>query len=141
MIRLFLILLLFSLSAQADEFAFKDMKGQVLKLSNYRGKWVLVNFWSPQDPSSRKEISELAGLSAKLVVIGIAMNYRDSKSVIDFATANRIPYPIVLGTDDIAEEIGELQGIPANFLYNPSGDLVAAKAGAIRREDVERMIR
>ncbi|HQT27643.1 MAG TPA: TlpA disulfide reductase family protein [Burkholderiales bacterium] len=146
MIRLFFVLLFLSLPAHADEFEFKDMKGEVLKLSSYSGKWVLVNFWSPTDPASRSEIPELVKLydahgKKNLVVIGIAMNYRNAKAVSDFAAANRIPYPVVLGTDDIAEEIGEFPRLPANFLYNPSGELTAAKTGTITSEDVERMIR
>lgn len=144
--RLLLLLLLLSLPAHADEFAFKDTQGNVIKLSNYRGKWVLVNFWSISNPASTGEIPQLAALfdahrNKNLVVLGIAMNYRNAKSVTDFASSKRIPYPIVLGNDDIAYQIGDFQGLPANFLYNPSGDLAAEKTGPITRDDVERLIR
>lgn len=144
MIRLLFILLCFSLPAHADDFFTTDLQGKAVKLSSYRGKWVLVNFWSMSDPASRAELPELDALSKAhkdLVVIGVVMNYGNAKSVGDFAKANRMRYTIVPGNDDIVDQIGGLRGLPANFLYNPSGDLTAAKTGPITRSDIERLIR
>ncbi len=146
MIRLFILLLFLSLPAHADGFLFRDIQGETLKLSAYNGKWVLVNFWATWCGPCQSEIPELSALynthkNKDLVVIGIAMDYKNAKTVLDFVKAKTIPYPIVLGNEDIAAQVGSFEGLPASFLYNPSGVLAAAHTGAITRDDIERFIR
>ena len=75
-----------------------------------------------------------------LVVIGIAMDYRNAKQVTDFADGLLVDYPIVLGNAQVASQIGPVQGLPTTYLYNPDGKMVAQQVGAITRESVESFI-
>ena len=134
-----------SFSALADGFSLKDSKGKVHNLSDYKGKWVLVNFWATWCPPCLEEIPDLIALheahkSKDLVVIGIAMDYRDPKAVVDFADSMFVSYPIVLGTPKIAEQIGPVRGLPMTYLYNPQGKMVASNVGALTRQAVESYI-
>ena len=144
MIRILLILLFISIPAHADDFFVNDMSGKPIRLANYRGKWVLVNFFSMTDTDSKAELPDLVSLQnahKDIVVIGVVMNWKNAKSVSAFVKANRLPYTIVLGNDDIVDQIGDFPRLPANFLYNPSGDLAAARSGGISRIDIERIIK
>ena len=70
------------LSALAGDFVLEDMQGETHHLSDYRGKWVLVNFWATWCPPCLSEIPELSRLHNShkdLVVIGIAMDYRSGR--------------------------------------------------------------
>lgn len=141
---LLLLLLLISLPAHADDFFFSDMAGKSIRLADYRGKWVLVNFFSMADPESKAELPELVSLQQahrNIVVIGVVMNWKSANSVAAFSQANHLPYAIALGNDDIVDQIGDLPRLPANFLYNPSGELAAARSGGVARSDIERLIR
>ena len=134
-----------SFSAVADGFTLKDSKGKVHHLSDYKGKWVLVNFWATWCPPCLEEIPDLIALhdahkTKDLVVIGIAMDYRDPKTVIEFADSMFISYPIVLGTPKIADQIGPIRGLPMTYLYNPQGKIVANMVGALTRQAVESYI-
>ncbi len=139
------VLLLTAFGAAAHEFAFKDTHGQEQRLSNYRGKWVLVNFWAIWCPPCLDEIPDLVSLhnahkDTDLVVIGIALDYASPKGVMEFAEKHAISYPIVLGNHKMAAQVGEVEALPTTYLFDPTGKPVGRQEGAITRDSVEEYI-
>ena len=142
-ISLMLIAVCWMSAATAEGFVLTDTKCKVLRLEDYKGKWVLVNFWATWCPPCLEEIPDLIKLSETrkdLLVIGIAMDYENPKYVKEFADNLFISYPIVLGDRKIADQIGKIPGLPTSYLYNPSGKLAAQHVGAVTREGVDRYI-
>lgn len=139
-----LLLLLAAAWAQAADFRLTDSNGKTHTLSGYKGKWVLVNYWATWCPPCLEEIPDLIALHEdkknNLVVIGVAMDYRNAKQVTDFAEGLLVTYPIVLGNDQVVSQIGPVQGLPTTYLFNPDGKMVAHQVGAITREMVESYI-
>ncbi|MHB0986490.1 MAG: TlpA disulfide reductase family protein [Sulfuricella sp.] len=137
-----LCMILFASAAMAENFSFKDIAGKQHSLSGYRGKWVLVNFWATWCPPCLAEIPDLIALhdqhkSKDLAVIGIAMEYSNPGLVTDFARSRRITYPVALGNDEIAAQIGPVKGLPTTYLFNPQGKIVAHNVGSVTKEAVE----
>jgi thiol-disulfide isomerase/thioredoxin len=133
-----------SASVVAGGFSLKDSKGKVHNLSDYKGKWVLVNFWATWCPPCLEEIPDLIALhehkNSKVVVIGVAMDYQNPKQVLEFADGMFISYPIVLGNQKMAAQIGPVDGLPTTYLYNPQGKMVAQNVGAVTRAAIESFI-
>ena len=139
-----LLLALMVSAAQAADFKVTDTNGKAHSLSGYKGKWVLVNYWATWCPPCLEEIPDLIALHENkknnLVVIGVAMDYRNAKQVTDFAEGLLVEYPIVLGTPEIISQIGPVQGLPTTYLFNPEGKMVAQQVGLITRQAVESYI-
>jgi thiol-disulfide isomerase/thioredoxin len=130
--------------AQAADFRVTDTNGKTHMLSGYKGKWVLVNYWATWCPPCLEEIPDLIALhenkNNNLVVIGVAMDYRNAKQVTDFAEGLLVEYPIVLGSPQVVRQIGPVQGLPTTYLYNPEGKMVAQQVGLITRAAVEQYL-
>ena len=142
-ISLALIAVLWVSAATAEGFTLQDSKGKTHRLQDYKGKWVLVNFWATWCPPCLEEMPDLQKLHEKrkdLVVIGIAMDYKDPQYVLSFAEDLLVTFPIVLGDPKIAAQIGKLQGLPTTYLYSPQGKLAAQNVGALTYQSVERYI-
>jgi thiol-disulfide isomerase/thioredoxin len=137
---------LFVQCAAANDFILRDIQGHVHHLSDYRGKWVLVNFWATWCAPCLEEIPELVALhkahkDTDLIVIGIAMEYPSTQVVLDFLKTQPLPYPVVLGDYKIAKQIGAVQALPTSYLFDQTGKLVSSQSGTVTRAGVEEFIR
>ncbi len=136
------LLLLSCVSAWAEGFALQDMQGKTHRLSDYRGKWVLVNFWATWCPPCLHELPELDALhkshqNKDLVVIGIVTNYANRGVVEAFLKTHPLSYPVVLGDKQSIASIGSLQVLPTSYLYAPNGKQVAVQTDEVTRASIE----
>lgn len=139
------LLLVWSCSGYAADFTLEDMQGKTHKLTDYRGKWVLVNFWATWCPPCLNEIPELVDLhnahqDKDLLVIGIAIDSGSRKKIADFSQAHGINYPVVMGDRKVTAQFSEVEVLPVSYLYNPKGELVSYQTGEVTRASVEAYI-
>jgi thiol-disulfide isomerase/thioredoxin len=144
-----LLLLLFftcSMAHAVDEFVLKDMSGAEHRLSQYAGKWVIINYWATWCPPCLEEIPEFVALyderkNKDVMVIGVVFDYSSIKTVSDYVDDMLISYSIVLGNDNIVKQIGPADVLPTTYLFNPKGVLVKVKRGLVSRQYLETVMR
>lgn len=142
---LFTLLAGFAGAAGAQTFSLTDANGKTHRLSDYRGKWVLVNFWATWCPPCLEEMPDLGALydarrDKDLVVIGVAVDFQNPKEVLEFADNMLVSYPIVLGEQKVTDQFARIRGLPTTLIYDPKGKLVKTHLGAITRKQVEAII-
>jgi cytochrome c biogenesis protein CcmG/thiol:disulfide interchange protein DsbE len=108
--------------------------GGQLRLSSYRGKVVLLDFWATWCVPCREETPHFVDLQQKyggegLQIIGVSMD--DSPDPVrTFYQQFHINYPVVMGTADVGSAYGGVLGLPIAFLIDRDGRIYAKHIGA-----------
>jgi thiol-disulfide isomerase/thioredoxin len=123
--------------ASDDDFTLPGLDGQAHSLSDYRGQWVLVNYWATWCPPCLEELPELevfhSGAEGKAVVLGVNMEAIDEPRLRAFVEQQFLSYPILVATERPARAqlLGPVEGLPTSYLVAPSGEIVARQVGPI----------
>lgn len=109
----------------APDFALKTLDGSNLRLSEFRGQVVLVNFWARWAGDSRQEMPALNKINttyqrAGLVVLGVSVD-EDLRRAREFAGAMKVSYPIMFDTGTDLGRDYFLQKMPMTILVDRSG--------------------
>jgi len=123
----------------APDFVLKSMDGRNLRLSEFRGQVVLVNFWARWAGDSRQEMPALDRINttyhrAGLIVLGVSVD-EDSRRAREFAGAMKVGYPILFDTSSSIGRDYLLQKMPMTILVDRSGVVRYANVGFKRGDD------
>ena len=118
----------------APHFALKDKSGATIKLSDYRGKVVILDFWATWCGPCRMEIPGFVKLREKyasqgMEIIGVSLDRPGWQVIEPFMQEYNINYPIVLGDRDIVMSYGGVQSIPTTFIIDRDGVIVEKVVG------------
>ncbi len=127
---------------KAPDFALKDANGQTVRLSDYQGKVVLLDFWATWCGPCKIEIPwfeefERQNKDKGFAVLGVAMDDDGWDSVRPFAKERGINYRLVVGNDAVADLYGGLDALPTTFLIDRHGNIAAVHIGLTGKSDFE----
>ena len=123
----------------------------IINLSDYRGKVVILDFWATWCPPCRKGIPDLIELkndykNSEVEVIGISLDSftrggATKNDVIPFIKDYGINYPIVIGDQEVAQQYGGINSIPTSFVIDKEGYIVSYYQGLIEKSQYQNDIK
>jgi peroxiredoxin len=136
-----------SMSGQAaPDFTLQSLDGKTVRLSDFKGKGVLLNFWATWCQPCKIEMPWFAELQKQygpqgLQVVGIAMDDASPKEIGEFAHDLGVNYPILVGKEEVGDAYGGVQFLPATFYIGRDGKIIDKVFGLKGRGEIEDSIK
>lgn len=129
----------------APDFTVKDIDGVEHKLSEYRGRNVMVVFWATWCPACNVEIPHLIKLRKQFErddLVILAISNETTEQLKRFAAAKEINYTVVpLGESVLPAPFAEVESIPTNFFIDKNGNIKLAALGLVSLEDAVALLK
>ncbi len=128
----------------APDFEVMDKDGNAVKLSDFRGKPVVLNFWATWCPPCKAELPDFDEASATygnevtFLMVNLTDGSRDTVSVVkEFVSDNGYTFPVYFDTQYSAANAYRVSSIPTTYFINAEGEIVSYKVGMVSASELE----
>lgn len=137
------LILLSGLFACSNQNSFHLLSGEEKQIEDYRGQWVVINFWAEWCPPCLEEIPELGLLvneNPEIAVIGVSYDKLSNEELSKLVKELNIQYPIVATTPMPYLPVAKPQSLPGTYLISPTGQTMGPILGKINRAKILEII-
>ena len=131
-------------SGEPVDFTLQRLQGEEVSLSEFRGKWLVLNYWATWCTPCRKEIPDLSALHEArddIVVLGLAFEDTEMEVFDEFLEEFHPSYPLLqVDVYEPPEPFGAPKALPTTIILNPRGYPVKTFLGPITSEDIESFV-
>jgi thiol-disulfide isomerase/thioredoxin len=133
-------------SSRAPDLVLRDLRGRTVRLSDYKGKVVLINFWATWCPPCRAEMPDLVKIQREygkrgLQVIGITYPPETLREVREFTRKLKVNYPVAIGTKETKSLFDQSETLPVTIVINRDGNIRDRIEGILLPEEFEQKIK
>lgn len=125
-----------AIGAKAPDFELKTLTGETVKLSELKGKKVMLNFWATWCPPCKEEMPAMEQLSKQIEkdTVILAVNIDPQLNVQAFVDENKITFPILLDAEDKVNEAYQVLSIPTTYFIDSKGLIQNKYTGSMKLE-------
>ncbi len=118
----------------APDFELQSLDGKNVKLSDFRGKAVLLNFWATWCVPCKIEMPWFVELQKEygpqgFQIVGVAMDDASTEDIAEFAKQMGVNYPVLLGKESVGQSYGGVAVLPTTFFIDRDGKLLTREFG------------
>jgi cytochrome c-type biogenesis protein len=129
-------------AAEAPDFTLESLDGKSMRLSDLRGKAVLLNFWATWCAPCKIEMPWFVELQNEygpqgLQIVGVAMDDSAKEDIAKFAKDMGVNYPVLLGKEAVGDAYGGVPALPESFFISRDGKIVDRILGLEGKADIE----
>jgi thiol-disulfide isomerase/thioredoxin len=133
-------------STVAPDFSLQSLDGTTLRLSDLRGKAVMLNFWATWCGPCKIEMPWFVDLQKQygpqgLQIVGVAMDDASKEDIAKFAKDMGVNYPILIGKESVGDQYGGVNALPETFLVSRDGKIVDRIIGLEGKAEIEESIK
>jgi peroxiredoxin len=129
---------------QAPDFILEAMDGSTVQLSDFKGQGILLNFWGTYCPPCEKEMPDLESQYQQTKDTGVhilAVNVGEQKLTVQkFVEKYDLHFPILLDENSEVLEVYNVGALPATFLIDKNGKLIARILGGMTEADIAKYL-
>src|SRR5271167_1710355 len=132
----------FTQSTIAPDFSLESLDGKTMRLSDLRGKAVLLNFWATWCGPCKIEMPWFVDLQKQygpqgLQIVGVAMDDASKEDIAKFAKDMGVNYPILIGKEAVGDQYGGVPALPETFFIGRDGKIVDKIMGLRGKSEIE----
>jgi len=130
----------------APDFTLQSLDNKTVRLADFRGKTVLLNFWATWCEPCKIEMPWFVELQTQyagegLQVLGVAMDDAPQKDIAEFARGMGVNYPVLIGKEAVGDAYGGVQFLPETFYIDRNGKVVDKVFGLKGKAEIEEEIK
>jgi peroxiredoxin len=133
-------------SSVAPDFTLESLDGRSMRLSDLRGKAVLLNFWATWCGPCKIEMPWFVDFqkqygSQGLQIVGVAMDDASKADIAKFAKDMGVNYPILIGKESVGDQYGGVPALPESFVISRDGKIMDKIIGLRGKAEIEDSIK
>ncbi|WP_019243552.1 MULTISPECIES: peroxiredoxin family protein [Bacillus] len=133
--------------AKAPDFELKTLDGQQVKLTDFRGKKVILNFWATWCPPCKAEMPHMQNFYLKnqnkdvtLLAVNLTSSDKGLDVVDEFVKDYQLTFPILLDTEGVVGNMYKVYSIPTSYILDSKGIITQKIVGPMDEDRMNQLI-